>query len=218
LLAAPKTRLRTGGWNDSSKERFQVRAFHRLLLSLRNSAALLGLSVLSWLPGLALTTPTAQAGNILYTWVEDDSLKYSGSLLVKGSAQAAGQITASDIISFTFTTPNSSYDKSDILTEFLPIPISTTNAGFTAEFKAIGAVYLAGGKAHDLSVSVNSKYAEISGEAVSDKVGHNPPVRGAGHWVITFVVPEPSSLVLSITACVGGAGLATIRKRRRARE
>jgi hypothetical protein len=208
----------TGGWIDSSQERFQMRAFGHLLLSIRKPAAVLGLYVLSWLPGLALTTSTAHAGNILYTWVEDDTLKYSGSLLVKGTAQAAGQIAASDIISFTFTTPNSNYDKNDILTDFLPIPISTTNAGFTAERKAIGAVYLGGGSAHDLIVSVNSKYAENSGEGVSDKVGHNPPVRGAGHCVITFVVPEPSSLVLSIAACASGAGFAAIRRHRRARD
>ncbi len=111
LPRSPPRRIRpgTGGWNDPLNKRGPELAAHSLTdsLPLRKPAALLGLSVLSWLPGLALTTPSAHAGNILYTWVEDDSLKYSGSLLVKGTAQAAGQITASDIISFTFTTPNS---------------------------------------------------------------------------------------------------------------
>jgi hypothetical protein len=70
------------------------------------------------------------AGTITYTWHEDDGQLVSGQLLVNSSARAAGQITPSDISSFSWTGLFDTYTAAPPLFPN-PLPISTLDAGFT---------------------------------------------------------------------------------------
>src|SRR5262245_18137083 len=87
------------------------------------------LSVVAALISIPLSCMPGMADTIIYTWIEDDGQAVAGQLVVNSSAQAAGQITASDIISFSWTGLHDTYNATPPLIPD-PLPISTLDAGF----------------------------------------------------------------------------------------
>ncbi len=91
------------------------------------------LCTLFMLLGLILAPRPATAGNITYTWVEDDAQKVTASFVVMCSAQAAGSIKFSDVVSYSFSNPklNLEFTTKDLINFDFPISISKTTAGPT---------------------------------------------------------------------------------------
>ena len=89
------------------------------------------LAVVTFWMCLFMTTTPSRA-DIVYLWVETDGQSVSGSLDVLSSAQPAGMINLSDVVSFSFTTPSpSSYTAADLVASSFPISISTSTALFS---------------------------------------------------------------------------------------
>jgi hypothetical protein len=159
------------------------------------------LCTLMMLVGLVLVPRPATAGNITYTWVEDDSQKVTASFVVKGTAQAAGSIKFTDVVSYSFSNPtlNLTFTTKNLIDFDFPMSISKFTAGPTT----VGASILNSENAANAQVlqDFDSKWSTKEGEEWRSTAG-GP---GVGHWTISGAsTPEPSSLVLAATAAVVG--------------
>ena len=157
--------------------------------------------ILFMLLGLSLAPRPATAGNIIYTWVEDDAQKVTASFEVKGTAQAAGSIKFTDVVSYSFSNPklNLTFTTKDLINFDFPISISKTTAGPTTTEASI----LNSENAANVQVlqDFDSKWSTKEGETWRSPSGGD----GVGHWTISGAsTPEPSSLVLAATAAIVG--------------
>jgi hypothetical protein len=159
------------------------------------------LCTLMMLVGLVLAPRPATAGNITYTWVEDDAQKVTASFEVKGTVQAAGSIKFTDVVSYSFSNPklNLTFATKDLIDFDFPISISKSNAGPTPT----GVSILNSENVANVQVlqDFDSKWSTKEGETWRSPSGGD----GVGHWTISGAsTPEPSSLVLAATASVVG--------------
>ena len=156
------------------------------------------------LASFVLLPQRASAGNITYTWVEDDTQIVTGSLVVLGTAQQAGNITSTDVVSFAFSVPapDSTYDTSNFVSFApFPIPISVTDASPTTPGGTFELPNMPVNDFH-ITISFDTNWSTHSGEAWTnspDAPEFGNPISGVGHWTITgaAAVPEPSSFVLA---------------------
>jgi hypothetical protein len=170
--------------------------------------------VLSW---IVLAPSPAVAGNITYTWVEDDGQSVQGSLVVLGSAQTAGSITFNDVVSFESTIFGFDIGTADLTPTSFPLPISTATSepdGAVYTYIA-GATYIAGVvDAIPFQFEFDRNWSVPSGELMGIDDGG-----GRGHWVITGAssVPEPPSHVLAGVGIISGLAYGWSRHRRQQR-
>ena len=75
------------------------------------------------LAGTVVALCSAAAGSITYTWNEDDGQNVQGSFVVLGVAQVIGSITASSVVSFNFSIPNTGPTLTVLNSMSFPIPI-----------------------------------------------------------------------------------------------
>src|SRR5579883_1157757 len=101
------------------------------------------------------------AGFITYTWQEDDAQPASGSFVVQEIAQTNGQITVPDIVSFGFQSPFSFFQLIGLNPSTFPVPISTSNAGFTGFSSVILSNTTVG---THLALPIDDKYNVVGGE------------------------------------------------------
>jgi len=162
---------------------------------------------------------TPSRADIVYLWVETDFQSVGGILDVLSSAQPAGMINLSDVVSFTFTTPTSSYTTADLTAASFPISISTSTALFNNPSAApMEATYVDGGlNTHLLEsgVALGANSSPPGGFAI-DFVNGTQTLGGQGYWELTgqSAIPEPSSFVLGGFSILFGTVYAMARKRR----
>jgi hypothetical protein len=164
----------------------------------------IAMSVLSALVCVAHQPAPAVAGNITYTWVEDDGAPVTGSLVVTDAALTAGEITLSNLVSFSWIDPIATYTAANISS--LALDISPTTGGFTqlgvATFDAIAS-------GSELIVEADHRWDVPGGQTF---VEVTPFFTGTGHWEISGVsVPEPSTFTMALItiACGFGGALAS---------
>ena len=152
------------------------------------------LCTLFMLVGLILAPRPATAGNITYTWVEDDKQTVTASFVVKGTAQAAGSIKFSDVVSYSFSNPKLTltFTTKDLSDFDFPMSISKTDAGPTNT----GASILNSDNVDNVQLlqDFDSRWSMKEGERWRSPSGGE----GFGHWTISGAsTPEPSSLLFS---------------------
>ena len=151
----------------------------------------------------------AGAGNITYTWHEDDGKDVVGSLVVPGSAQTNGVINFTDVISFNFSSVaiGFSFDTSTLTSEFFPISISMETAiPLPSDVTdLVASISPTPSTAEVVRVSFD-QILELQSEERFDYFPANDGAlsQGSGHWSISFSsVPEPSTLVLAGFGALG---------------
>ncbi len=171
-----------------------------------------------WMCFFMAVRPTR--ANIVYLWVETDHQAVAGVLDVLSSAQPAGMINLSDVVSFTFTTPSSSYATADLVASTFPISISTSTALFNDPLAGpMEATYVdAALNTHllesDVALGANSS---PPGGFALDFVNGFQTLGGQGYWSLTgqsVGIPEPTSLILGGFSILCGTVCAMVRKRR----
>lgn len=146
--------------------------------------------------------------NILYTWQEDDGQFVNGTFEVLPSAQSAGEIRTEHVVSFIFEAPNVTYQ--GLASTTFPIPISTTDAGFTsAAHNIIGVTTV-----NDvLTLQATAQYGNPFGQSWSSLRAGTGITNGSGHWIVSGAsVPEPNSVCLAFGGIIV---IATQRRRRK---
>jgi len=175
-----------------------------------NQFILCVLSALVWVG----SPPTDARADIIYTWHEDDGQNVTGSLEVLNSAQPAGQITASNVVSFAWTDPYGAYNKADMLlyTNF-PIPISTTTAEFTAPNNSALGIDAGNGLQY-VNVQASVPTTTPSSMQWYEALPASTP-DGFGHWTIsqTSTIPEPSTITMALIALATGLGCTLVSRR-----
>jgi hypothetical protein len=168
------------------------------------------------LAGASFATRSAKA-DITYTWDYDSGSVYAGSMTVKGSAQSAGEIQLTDVLTFSFTTPEGSITQpSQLIGSDFPLRISSTDASPTPTAQEMEA------QAGTLSFNVefDKDWSMPKYENAFDSTGSSGHF-GQGHWTITGAtissVPEPSSAVLAAIGAVAILAYGWSRHRREQR-
>jgi hypothetical protein len=175
------------------------------------------LAVVACLCSCALTG-TGRAGSITYTFEHyagrADIL--SGSFSVPTSVLAAGKVTASDITSWSFTTPDGHTFDSTTSSLFIPPPtidIDKTTGGFTT-FGDLAFFLTA--NSYTLDITADTHWNKPNGEVWIEKDFRlHRRGMGNGHWQITIpsTTPEPSSLTLVGIGAVGLLGYGWRRRK-----
>ncbi len=169
----------------------------------------------------SIIAPSRARADITYTWVEDDGYNVSCKLVVNSAAQTNGQITLSDVVSFSFSTPQASWTSLDEL-DPSTIPISMSNAAPTGtDDSLVTKSAEVGGMTYFASISLDEYWNASFGElAVVTKIG-GELTPYSGHWTIsgasappTSSAPEPSTAVVASVGTFAFMDYAWARGRR----
>ena len=128
--------------------------------------------------------------DLVYTWHETDSQMVTGTLDVSPQALVTGSISFSDIESFTFVIPGSSFQN---LFDFSPvvIPINPSGVVTSPETALLSSNF-------NISVPFDSHSFDPTTPVLWLYSG-NPQSAGAGSWTVsTTAVPAPSSSLLIV--------------------
>ncbi len=169
--------------------------------------------------------PSASKAGIIYTWHEDDGQSITGSMAVKSTVQAAGEITFADVTSFTFTfnvsQVNESFQTNELEALYFPLPISTTDASPLGFINGVTIGAQSGTTGDNFYVAFSVFWDTNSGELWQDYniTTQALVVTGYGHWTITgattpSAVPEPSAAIMGVIGTVGGIAIVLGGKRR----
>jgi hypothetical protein len=182
----------------------------KLFHAVRNSTTLLsspiGMVVATSLL-LFVVPSTPSRADISYLWHETDGQFVSGTLDVLSSAQPAGMINQSDVVSFSFSTPYpSSYATSDLVASSFPISISKITAKFDNPAAApLEATYTdAALNVHLLKVGVElGSNSSPPGGFALEYINGTQVLGAQGFWEVTGqailppAVPEPNTLIVT---------------------
>lgn len=145
----------------------------------------------------------ANADFIIYTWINDEPYGFpqlNGSFTVNSTVLKAGVINQTDILSFSFTTPDNTYNNTnsnivEVLEPIASIPIDPITGQFTALYEAL--ILESYPNYNNLLITAfdSPKYG-INEWDENDRRGGGS---GLGSWKVQLPappVPEPASLTL----------------------
>ena len=175
---------------------------------------------------LQFSTSSAAKADISYLWHETDGQAVSGIMDVLSSAQLAGKINQSDVVSFSFSTPYpSSYATSDLVAASFPISISKFTAKFDDPLASpLEATYTdAAFNIHLLQTGVElGANSSPPGGYALEFIDGVQKLGAQGYWSVTGAsvlpgVPEPNTLIVGVISGFCGLiyGLACKRREKR---
>jgi len=233
--------MRTSATTPGSMATHRNPSFHRPARPQGPRLARTTLSTLLLLAVLAIAPSVALAGDITYTWNEDDGKTVNGQpvngqLTVTSSVQAAGDISIpNDVVSFNFTVPillqatNIQTPETFKAPDLQPgtLPISTIDASPDSPIMNLGATItpvssVLGIWGLSIGFGPSSIQKNMAEWTSIDKVTGFGGIlvttdTGYGHWSITGAsvtsVPEPSTAVLLAYGALAGLAYGWFRHR-----